>query len=957
VTIRPTGSAASNQEENTMPKDQALDGAFRASVGRPCALALAVCVALGLSACGGGGSNVKVNLPSTPPPSGGGTSTPNTMTVAPGQSVATQVVLEGGMSLDNQGTIGGSVDIAVEAKTASTIANHGGGIIRAGKTAVRLDHGGSIDNGAGSTIEATSTGGSDCGAAVLCAIYVGPNTTAAAGAVDFTLVNAGTIIGNVRMDEAGRNEVALVAGGSIHGDLDIGSGDGASLSLGGGAGTLQRYSDAVTGATLFQGALAKTGTGTWIIDGDWGHPERVDLNGGVLRIVDGGPSTLSTPTPGVPLVVQLRHGELVFDQSGDVFLDAVVRSDRTLGEDGVLVQAGTGTLLLGTWDGLPDLRIERGTLQIGNNGEEPPITVVADSYANAENDGALVFDNNIGIFWHGDMAGTGSLALQGGALMLMGTNTYTGGTTVDRGYLWVDYELPGDVAVNAEGHLQASAISGDLYNAGGVDAQGEGRSGSQNLPGLAVAGDYHQAATGTLIVELGHKLDVAGTATLDGGTLEVDGAAAGYVANTHTEVLAAAGGVTGTFDQLVKRAGVVFTSTSIHYDAGSVWLDTTGLDITTAAAGGGIGYTPVSMNSAKRVQGAFEQLDERIATGTLAGVSGDFLHAAGRFQRAPSIEAAQASLRSLSGELHAASAAMTFRAIDAGNQALSDHLDGVRDGRASLGMWTRQLGSGGGMARNGFDGVGFQLDGWLVGNDFRVGRSGVVGVAFGQGQGLQQLQGGFDRDRSRRSEGMVYAGIAGDRWYAQGRLGFGQFRQDVSRALLLGDGAEGVWTRYSGRYQVAYGETGLRYGFGDLRVAPFASVQYARSSRDAFAEEGAGGFGLRSDAQSQARWQASVGVRASRGWRFGNDRALDLGAHAQWFRASGTAGDAMDASFVGLQQWSPLLGIGLSRYGALFGVGLDARLSSNAMLKLGYDYEHGQFDDAHGMAAGLKLAF
>jgi fibronectin-binding autotransporter adhesin len=429
------------------------------------------------------------------------------------------------------------------------------------------------------------------------------------------------------------------------------------------------------------------------------------------------------------------------------------------------------------------------------------------------------------------------------------------------------------------------------------------------------------------------------------------------MADTHTEVLTAAGGVTGTFSQLVKGTGVVFTSTTINYDANSVWLDTTGLDITIAAAGDGIGYTPASMSAAVRTQGAFEQLNDRISTNSLAGVSNAFLQSAGLFQQAASIEAAQASLRSLSGQLHAASAAMTFRAIDAGNQALSDHLDNLRDGNAAFGMWTQQLGSGGGMARSGFDGVGFQMDGWLVGNDYRLGRSGVLGFAFGQGQGVQQLQAGADRDASRRTEGMVYAGLTSDRWYAQGRLGFGQFRQDVNRQLLLGNAAEGVWTRYGGRYQVAYGESGLRWNRGNVRIAPFVSMEYARSDRDAFAEEGAGGFGLRSDAQSQARWQAAVGLRAARQWNFGGGRSLDVGAHAQWFRTLGMDGEAMDASFVGLQQWSPLLGIGLSRHGSLAGVGLDARLSPRAMFKLGYDYERGQYDSAHGMTAALNVAF
>src|SRR5690606_12821238 len=153
--------------------------------------------------------------------------------------------------------------------------------------------------------------------------------------------------------------------------------------------------------------------------------------------------------------------------------------------------------------------------------------------------------------------------------------------------------------------------------------------------------------------------------------------------------------------------------------ANSVWLDTTGLDVTVAAAGGGIGYTPASMAAAERVQGAFEQINDRFSTNSLAGMPGDFLLAAGRFQRAPTIEAAQASLRSLSGELHATAAAMSLRAIDMGNQALSEHLDQMREGRAGIGMWTQRLDSRGAMWRSGFDGVGFPLGGWLVGNDYR----------------------------------------------------------------------------------------------------------------------------------------------------------------------------------------------------------------------------------------------
>jgi fibronectin-binding autotransporter adhesin len=915
--------------------------------------ALAAGCALALAACGGGGGGGLIS--SSPPPPPVIDQSPMIVTsdlvVQSTQSIGRPVVLENGAALDNQGGIGAvAIHVAVEAKAASVIRNHGSAIIRGADTAVRMDNGGELHNGAGSTIEATGSDGSDCGAGVRCAIHVVQG--------DFAMENAGSIIGSVRMDQTAANEVTLVAGGSINGNLEIGPGAGSSLSLAGGVGTTQRYSQAVTGDTVFTGALSKSGDGAWIIDGDWGHPGSIEIDGGRLEIADGGPSAFVDPYDAEnPFRIYLRHGELVFNRSDDVFIPrGVFLTDTSIGEDGVLVQAGTGKLTLNDWSVMPaTIRIERGTLQYGDGGDF--VTEIVEPHTDVENDGALVFDSNLNVNWYGTISGAGSVTLNGvGDVYLPDVSTYTGGTTVNNGYLWSDQILPGNVVVNAGGYVQSLGIAGNLSSAGTVDARGQGRNWGE-FDGFSVGGDYHQSATGTLLVNLGRALEVAGTATLDGGTLKVNGAANGYVANTHTEVLVAAGGVTGTFDQLVKKAGVVFTSSTIHYEANSVWLDTTGLNVTIAAAGDGIGYTSASMNSAQRVQGSFEQLNDRIATDSLAGVSGDFLHAAGQFQRAPSIEAAQASLRSLSGELHAASAAMTFRAIDAGNEALSDHLDGLREGRARFGMWTQQLDSSGGMARSGFDGVGFQLDGWLVGNDYRIGRSGVAGFAFGQGMGRQQLQNGADRDDSRRTEGMFYAGLSGDRWYAQGRLGFGHVRQDIDRRLLLGDTAEGVWTRYDGRYQMAYGETGLRFDAGALRVTPFMSVEYARSDRDGFAEEGAGGFGLRSDAQAVTRTQASVGLRAARRWNFGGGRTLDFGAHAQWNRTLGMSGDAMDASFVGLPQWSPLLGIGLSRYGSLFGVGLNARLSPNASLRLAYDYESGRYDSALGVTMGFNMAF
>jgi len=846
----------------------------------------------------------------------------------------------GEISNDSIGSVIGSSDgIAIRISGASaTVKNTGGGTITGGSTAIYLKNGGEITNGNGSTIKTTNTGGV-CQETGGCSIFVPTSTDGLSR--DLTLTNAGAIVGDVHLDTTAFNFATLWAGSSIQGDLDMGP--NSRLTLQGNAGTVEYYSHAVTGKTTFAG-LSKYGDGTWIIDNNELDSATVTgIVAGTLQVGNGGTEG-SIGQNDIYL-----YSTLVFDRS-----DNVIFNGRILGGGGSLVQAGSGTLVLtGDYLSPSRLTIENGTLQLGNGGTTGMI------YADVLNNGSLIFDHSDDVVLRGAVSGTGALTQDGsGTLTLTANNTYSGGTTINNGALLAMATVPGDVTVNVAGALDGYALSiptpgvprvaGNLSNAGKV---------SVHAGDSTVGGNYAQASTGTLAVSLGSKLDVAGSATLNGGTLEVTGADSGYVSNTHTNVLTATGGVTGTFDQLVKGTGVVFTATTINYDANSVWLDTSGLNVTTAAAGQGVSYTPASFGSAQRVQGAFEQLDDKIAAGNLSDVSGDFLRAAGQFQQSPSLLAAQASLQSLSGELHAASAALTFQAIDASSRALSDRFDNLLDKGTGFGMWMRNLSIGGDMARAGFDGVGFQLNGWLVGSDRQIGHSGVAGYAFGQSRGQQRLNQSFDHDNSRSTEGMMYAGWLNGNWYTQGRVGFGHFEQDVSRQILLGDSVQGVRTQYNGNYNVAYGESGLHFGRGDSHVTPFVNVQYARIDRGGFAEQGAGGFGLRSNAQTLDRWQAGLGVRAGRHWNLDSGRAVDFSARAQWQRTLASHGDVFNASFVGLEQWQPLVGIGLSRYSGLLGVGLDATLSAHTTLKFGYDYEMGQRDKAQMLSARLNVAF
>ncbi|WP_250628070.1 autotransporter domain-containing protein [Pinirhizobacter soli] len=891
---------------------------------------------------------------------GGAVSVTNTAggTVSGGLG-AVKLLNGGSVSNDGAGsTITSASGMAVQILgNSGSVTNTGGATISSPTTALYMQHGGNVTNGAGSTIETTVPTAVDC-ATGNCAIYVDSNAYTPSN-IDggVTLSNAGTIIGNVQLFPTSSNNVTLSPGGTIHGDLGIGTNNMSSLTLNGVAGITQSYSQAVLGHTTFNGFMTGPTAGTWVIDNDDLTPRSLSINGGTLQIGDGG----TTGWIGSTLPIDVYHGSLVFDRSDDVVFNGTITSENTQGFNGSLVQAGTGTLtlLLAGNDISPaTIEIQRGTLQIDNTGNQPGATTGSTIVeSNVVNNGSLVFDSSLSIF--GPLiSGTGSVTQNGSAeLILEGPNTYTGLTTINSGSLMAMQALPGSVTVNQAGtldgfsgatvHPGVPSIGGNLFNAGKVVVHNGD---------TAVAGTYNQPSTGTLALNLGSKLAVTGAATLGGGTLEITGADSGYVSNTHTEVLTAASGLTGTFGQLVKDTGVVFTANTISYDANSAWLDTTGLNVTTAAAGNGVSYTPTSFSSAQRVQGVFTQLNSKIAAGNMASVSSDFLQAAGQFQQAPTLQAAQASLQSLSGQLHAASAAMTFEAIDASGRALSDHFDEVLGKKAGFGAWTQNLNVGGNMGRAGYDGVGFQLNGWLVGNDRQLGSSGVAGFAFGQSQGQQQLDQSYDHNRSRSTEGMLYAGWLNGNWYTQGRIGFGHFQQDVSRQLLLGTSADGVSTNYSGNYNVAYGETGLHLDVAGSRIMPFVNVEYASIERGGFTEQGASGFGLRADGQTLDRLQAGVGLRAARHWTLDGGRGVDFTVGAQFRRTLASHGDEFNASFVGLQQFQPLVGIGLSRYSGVLNLGLNATLSARTSLNFGYDYENGQRDQSQVLSAHWVMA-
>jgi autotransporter-associated beta strand protein len=299
-------------------------------------------------------------------------------------------------------------------------------------------------------------------------------------------------------------------------------------------------------------------------------------------------------------------GSLIASGSGTLTLTGAntFTGPTAIGSGSTLQLSGSGSLVS------PSISIAAGgTLADSNGGLAPTAALTANGqFTLGANQtlGSLAGSGTVGLgantltagngIFSGVISGSGSLFVSGGSgLTLTGANTFTGPTTVSQGQLILNGSLAGNVTVATGGILGGyGTIGGSLTASGGIVSPG-------NSPGiLTVAGNYTEA--GTLRIEIdgtagagvnpgGHdQIAVGGTATLQSGsTLQLT--------RTNTfeptwgqrfRVVAAAGGITGTFSTLDRSA----FSTQLFFDYGTGQVYGTGL-----AAGAPIGqFTGTSAN-------------------------------------------------------------------------------------------------------------------------------------------------------------------------------------------------------------------------------------------------------------------------------------------------------------------------------------------------------------------------
>lgn len=679
------------------------------------------------------------------------------------------------------------------------------------------------------------------------------------------------------------------------------------------------------------------------------------LQGGLVRNPDGSLSfdvTAGTPTygygylSGTSMATPHVTGALglLFERfpymTGAQVRDVLLTTATDLGAPGVDEVYGWGLIdLKKAIDGPGQIRVDTN--------------VVVDRLAG----GAKVWQGKAWDDWSNDIGGSGVLTKSGiGWLRLSGDNAF-GGLKVEEGVL----ELTGANAYAAQVDGGTLVVNGTLTTAQLPVRAGAGLGGSGRIVGdvrvegavspgnsigtLTVQGDYVQAAGSTYVAELSaggesDRIDVAGKAALEGGTLMVLHAPGQYLLGQNFNVISAAGGISGQFAALDQSAFSPFLKFGLSYGANQV-----GVEVTRGASLASAARTPNQIAAAAAA--------DRLSIGQ--GIPQPLT------QLFP--EQAIAALDQLSGEGHAS---LRSIAIDDSRHVRDAALARARSGRgefaadgegASQGAWVQLLKSGGTLdgdgnaARNEYNGSAT-----LLGYDYCFANGWRLGVLGGTGR--------TDNDSDRLDKGRIKStqlGVyASQNW---GRFGFGagyaHARQDLTLERRIGFNGFNDRTRasYDGRTRQAFVEGGYRFGGAAWGLEPYLQFAQVRARSDAFQETG--GAAALSGRSAESKVDLStLGVRFN----------VDLKGSQQeesWLSLRGGLGRrhaSGDLTPVTQVAWRG--GVGFDAAGApladhatLVEAGIAARLSANGLLELNYSGQLADEADDHGVNARYSLRF
>ncbi len=556
------------------------------------------------------------------------------------------------------------------------------------------------------------------------------------------------------------------------------------------------------------------------------------------------------------------------------------------------------------------------------------------------------------------LTGSGGLSMQGaGLLNLTGVNTYTGPTSVTNGRLAVNGSITSDVTVGPGGSLGgAGTIFGSVTNRGML-APGN------SIGTLSVTGNLTQAAGSTYQVELNNqgqadRVNVTGIAVL-GGTVNFIADPGSYAAQQTYTILNAAGGATGSFAGATGNYAFLFPSLS--YDANNAYLTiarsfTRGAQTPNQAAVGAAldasaTTTTGSFGSAIAALTTLSPTAGSAALNALSGQNYSGFSSVG-------VAGAQLFMSNFSGQAGGATGG--------GNRvALAEACDVACDS-VTPALWGAWGGAVGGLGTIlGTTNAGtltYNLGGFAAGIDRKLTPDFLMGVTVGYSGGTQWVQGFQGQGTTGTVQAGLYGSYARGPLYVDGLAAYAYSDNQMTRQIAVpGIPAATAQGRTGVNQVLGQVETGYRFDIGGLAqafVTPFARLQAATATQNAFTETGAGALGLSVAAQTtnslRTVFGAQLGGAMDLGWRDKLAMQFRLG----WGHEFADTARPVTASFIGAPA-SPFTTFGAApqRDSVVLGIAANTAIADATSTYLRYEGDVSSQTSSHALTAGIRMVW
>ncbi|WLG41932.1 autotransporter serine protease [Pseudomonas rhodesiae] len=551
--------------------------------------------------------------------------------------------------------------------------------------------------------------------------------------------------------------------------------------------------------------------------------------------------------------------------------------------------------------------------------------------------------------WSNNISGHGGLTKQGiGALVLTGTNTYSGPTLVNQGLLAINGSVTSAVTVGQSGVLGGSGRVGSLLaTRGGTVAPGN------SIGTLNVAGDVTFEPGSTYAVELSptssDRIVAGGTATLNGGTVTLalensptllSGAQAQSLIGRQYNILQAAGGINGSFGAVLPD--YLFIGGTLDYAASGVQLDV--VRNANSFASAAVTYNQRAVAAAAEQLGAGNAVYESLLT-------------------APNAASAQDAFQQLSGEIYPALQTALLNDSRYLREAVGERLQNGEMGATSQtvdsrgNVWVKALGAWGKTDSRSTAGYTTSIGGMLAGVDGALDDDTRLGLVAGYSDtSLNMGSGTHSRAAVDSYHFGAYAGHEIGAWRLSGGATYSWHRADVKRDLQYGEVAGKQKAKVDARSTQVFGEAAYRVNLQPLALEPFANLAYVHLDTDGVNEKGdAAALKTRDDRRDLVL--STLGMRALKTFNVNDHQTLEVSGTLGWQHNLSSVDAEQHLAFASGGPSFAVESAPMARDAALVGARVSLALSKDSRVNFDYNGLLASKDKVHGVGLSLDWAF